>query len=110
MLHTPPRPSDPIKQKTSEGCSGATSSVFLTLQEFTSGGFKYFRCADDIQRPLLSHLLNGAGACFFAEELPTVQRVANAHGWVLKILLENAGGMARELAAQKPESTTDFNG
>ena len=90
ILHTPPKPSDPIKQKTGEGCPEATCSpVFLMLQEFTSGGSKYFRCADDIQRPLLSHLLNGAGACFFAEDLPTVQRVANAHGWVLQILLEN---------------------
>jgi hypothetical protein len=85
------KPEDSPQQEAGEGCSGATCyPVFLTLQEFTSGGSKYYRCADDTQRPLLSHLLNGAGACFFAEDLPTVQRVANAHGWVLQILLENS--------------------
>ena len=67
----------------------ACSPVFLKLEEFTSGGSKYIRCADDTQRPLLSHLLNGAGACFFAEELPKVQMTANAHGWVVHLILEN---------------------
>jgi hypothetical protein len=67
----------------------ACSPVFLKLEEFTSGGSKYIRCADDDQRPLLSHILNGAGACFFAEELPKVQMTANAHGWVVHLILEN---------------------
>ena len=31
-------------------------------------------------------------------------------GLALAEYLPNAGGMARELAAQKPESTTDING
>jgi hypothetical protein len=70
--------------------AAACSPVFLKLEEFTSGGLKYIRCADDDQRPLLSHILNGAGACFFAEELPKVQMTANAHGWVVHLILENS--------------------
>lgn len=72
----------------SENNSSASGSpVVLHLREFFSGGSKYINCVDDAQRPLLSHILNGAVACFFAEELPTVQAVANAHGWIVRLEL-----------------------
>jgi hypothetical protein len=58
----------------------------LHLEEFESGGSKYIRCEMDNQRHYLSHLLNGAGACFFAEELPKIQTLANAHGWIVKLV------------------------
>jgi len=90
------KPEDVEEPREEELDGTACSPVFLKLEEFTSGGSKYIRCADDAQRPLLSHLLNGAGACFFAEELPKVQMTANAHGWVVYLILENVDVEARQ--------------
>jgi len=63
-----------------------TPPFTLHLEEFESGGSKYIRCEMDNQRHYLSHLLNGAGACFFAEELPKIQTLANAHGWIVRLV------------------------
>lgn len=53
----------------------------LELEEFESGGSRYFRCKNEYQRHLLAHLLNGAGNCFVVENLEKVISLASAHGW-----------------------------
>jgi hypothetical protein len=59
-----------------------TRKMQLELEEFEFGGSRYIRCKNEDQRHLLSHLLNGARSCFFAEELDKVLSLASAHGWV----------------------------
>jgi hypothetical protein len=49
----------------------------------TSG--RYWRADAPKDRVLLSHLLNGAGACFEAERLPEVEALAFAHGWQIRL-------------------------
>ena len=63
--------------------------LILHLEEFESGGSKYIRCQSDDQRHYLSHLLSGAGACLFAEDFPRIQTLANAHGWVVRLIPAN---------------------
>jgi len=76
----------------------------LELDEFESGGSRYIRCKNEDQRHLLSHLLNGAGACFFAEELDKVISLASAHGWVTCIHSLPNASRQEPLAGKEPQS------
>ena len=63
-------------------------NAIIELKEFqdgTDGDARYILAETPESRRLLSHLLNGAGACFPKEDMPNIEELAKAHQWRLSI-------------------------
>jgi len=105
ILHTPPNPSDPIKQKTGEACSGATCSASCCHCNGTgavdSGGFTPWGGGIDVMCPTCK----GSGA--LDREHNVITRIEQLDGWRITGLRRWKEGVVQYAAFRKTGSSAE---